>query len=789
MALPGISIQYRKGQAVQNDNDTACLPLVIGCSSAGPYGVTTLLSGPQDLTQFGVGAGVELAAEVGAEAGWPVLFRRVPITTSSVIGGVVKAPKNIVATSLFGALLMAGATSPNGDVVVTALQAGVQIELANDGASKTLQTTVSGKSIRVRLATDAGSAVTTNATQLETELNTNAAALVVATKQGTGAGAAAVLAPTTIANGDVSYLPRQPGVTVTHVVAGAGTVLSVGVVGKTITVNIATNADSEPTSTAAQVVAKLQDTGAAMLLVAPTASGTGAGLAGKWAATSISYGSTGAMVLSGPPVDRFDVQVRVLRGGTIGGAGIISIQWSLDAGNSWSSEAIVPTTGIVVLQDTRLISGITATFTGVLDAGDLFYAVSTQPEAALADVLTQVDQACQNTTYKFGMVVGHTPLSRSQAGQLDTVLQQYKQTRFVTGLFPIRDQNATEIESDWRTAVQLDFQGFVSQIGLVRLVAGWFEHSSSYTLRQYHRPWVYAVAARRAAISVHESCGYTGRGPVPAVGNAPPGYVQLNGADANGGVFYRALVPGVSVQHVAASGNNKPLAVLGGPVITVILGTDGGGLVNSTAAQVAAAVNAVAPFLVTATATGTGASVAGTQAQPVQIVGNPISHDERLQQGLDSARFITSRTYDESPGSYWITASPTMADSSEGGYTTMQTSDVMLSVGRVAKAAAFPYIEDTPATIPFAESDVVPKGAIELTAGADIEVNIGGQVEAFLFRPKKDGRASAGAYPANVPACQVLRNYSLKDTNELRLVASANLLGEIRTITIAVQPQ
>lgn len=73
-------------------------------------------------------------------------------------------------------------------------------------------------------------------------------------------------------NANVTYLSKQTGlggnaITVTHVAAGANTPLSVSVTGNAITVNLATNAGSVPTSTAAQVVAAVNANGPASALV------------------------------------------------------------------------------------------------------------------------------------------------------------------------------------------------------------------------------------------------------------------------------------------------------------------------------------------------------------------------------------------------------------------------------------------------------------------------------------------------------------------------------------------
>lgn len=73
-------------------------------------------------------------------------------------------------------------------------------------------------------------------------------------------------------NNDLKYSARKVGtggnaITVTYVVAGASTPLSVSVATNAITVNVATNGSSAATSTAAQVEAAVEASAAASALV------------------------------------------------------------------------------------------------------------------------------------------------------------------------------------------------------------------------------------------------------------------------------------------------------------------------------------------------------------------------------------------------------------------------------------------------------------------------------------------------------------------------------------------
>lgn len=96
--------------------------------------------------------------------------------------------------------------------------------------------------------------------------------------------------------------------------------------------------------------------------------------------------------------------------------------------------------------------------------------------------------------------------------------------------------------------------------------------------------------------------------------------VTIDMTNANADLTYTAVATGpsgnlISVTHVDPSAASQALAVtVDGDIITVSLATNSGSSITSTAAQVAAAVNA-ATDLVTCTAEGTGAGIVNAEAQ------------------------------------------------------------------------------------------------------------------------------------------------------------------------------
>lgn len=133
---------------------------------------------------------------------------------------------------------------------------------------------------------------------------------------GSAPGGTAATLTTALAglNNDLIYTARTPGVsgneiTVTYVVAGVSTPLSVSVSGTAITVNVATDAGGNPTSTAAQVAAAIAANGDANFLVsaANAAGNDGTGVVTAMTAAALTggtatIGGTDAFVQTSAPI-------------------------------------------------------------------------------------------------------------------------------------------------------------------------------------------------------------------------------------------------------------------------------------------------------------------------------------------------------------------------------------------------------------------------------------------------------------------------------------------------------
>jgi Bacteriophage tail sheath protein len=123
-----------------------------------------------------------------------------------------------------------------------------------------------------------------------------------------GRGIAALTTALTGTNNDLVFTSKFAGLAgnstrVRYVVAGASTPLSISVSGSDITVNVATDAGSLPTSTASQVMAAVNgDTAARKLVTASLAAGNdGTGVVTALAYTNLTGGSEGEMRQKLPP--------------------------------------------------------------------------------------------------------------------------------------------------------------------------------------------------------------------------------------------------------------------------------------------------------------------------------------------------------------------------------------------------------------------------------------------------------------------------------------------------------
>ena len=208
--------------------------------------------------------------------------------------------------------------NPNSDITYAAATGGtggnnITITYVDGGVGTALDVSVIGDNITVSFDAAAPPTAAEVANFISTDSSAGAIAaraLVTATAEGDGSGQVGVVPGVTLAGGgdidsDITYTALSSGiggnsVSISYVVSGLNTPLSVGVVGNDITVYVATDGYGSATSTAADIANFINtDAGAgavaARALVAPVASGTGLGYVEAISQTNLSGGLDSAV--------------------------------------------------------------------------------------------------------------------------------------------------------------------------------------------------------------------------------------------------------------------------------------------------------------------------------------------------------------------------------------------------------------------------------------------------------------------------------------------------------------
>lgn len=532
---PAVTSTLRRSKQSINPQGYHARAVVLGFAKLGTRNQIYTLRSEADLSQFGNGEGIEAAAEIGSQAGWPVNFVPVEGTGQTPSAITKTAASGAVPKTLYGQILLTGAA--NGSMLFRALVAGGTLTVQTGGA---LAAAVNGTAVLLTIP------AATTATAVDTFYNgvdpgaTAARAIFTDAIIGTGAGNAGTTLATTSADaGGLTF--RAPDNTNTYRVRiqmpGINPTASPTAVyaGNDLTLTHATDAAGTPLTTADQFAALPAVTGGVILV-----SSGGTGLAGPAAAYStLQYGSTAAMTVSGTAPDDLAIVVVVTRGGTIGNTGL-AFQWSADGGVSFSSDIAIPVSGIKLLSDGVLNTGLTVTFTGVLEVGDKWTFTAARPVVAPADILLAVDGVCAATSYKLGFLLPMFACDKTNAALIDAKLQAAYQNMRLRAVVNVRDFNNAETRSQFEAALGNDFVGFVSAHGLVRVAAGHYSSRSTYTGRIYRRPISMIWAGRRCAIAVHQDPMEKELGQLPNIQFVK----DASGIVTNPGIYYDAFPNG-----------------------------------------------------------------------------------------------------------------------------------------------------------------------------------------------------------------------------------------------------
>lgn len=335
------------------------------------------------LSEFGAGPASEEAAGALNEPNHGAVYQ---IKSASSVAGTVSSVTKISGATVgsivndFGDFLSLGVDF-NGNVLFKAKIAGAQVQ-ADVGGSETIST--------VGLVTSIQVTSSSTGTSLAALVNGDAGTLVNWGVTATGTGASVCMQGWAIYDetaGRIGFQALTGSMQVRNVIAGSNTARSVALTGGTIVDLISsTNSHGEPTSTGIQFQSDL----VALAIANPgkfrsTLAGSGMGILGAKTLTNLPFGSSGTMTVSGAPFDGYQVSVQIVTGGALGAA-----SFRLSLGKSGTSPIyggntyLIPSGGIVTIADT----GLTLTFSGTFDSGDLFSFTTTAPQSTLSDILS-----------------------------------------------------------------------------------------------------------------------------------------------------------------------------------------------------------------------------------------------------------------------------------------------------------------------------------------------------------------------------------------------------------------
>lgn len=338
------------------------------------------------LSEFGGGPATEVAGTALSETDHGALYQiKSASSTAGTVGSVTKTAGATQGTAVdsYGAVLATGA-SFNGDVLFTAKVAGAELSITVGGATNTI---VTGNNVALTVTNS------TTGAQLAALITGVPAALAIwgATALGSGAAVCAQsLSTYSETAGRIVVRALQGSIQYRVTVSGTNTALAVALTGGTIVdVTQSTNANGEPTGTALAIQSLLASLAAANPGVFTSSlAGAGTGLLGAKSLTSLTFGSTGAMTVSGSPNDAYEVTVAIRTGGALGAA---DFRVSLGKANGvpifGPAVYLIPSSGVVTLPDT----GLTLTFTGSFDALDRFAFATTAPTSTLADIISALE--------------------------------------------------------------------------------------------------------------------------------------------------------------------------------------------------------------------------------------------------------------------------------------------------------------------------------------------------------------------------------------------------------------
>ncbi|MDO9016676.1 MAG: DUF2586 family protein [Deltaproteobacteria bacterium] len=274
-----------------------------------------------------------------------------------------------------------------------------------------------------------------------------------------------------------------------------------------------------------EAAATLLDLAGGPIVVCKTVSQTAGALtgltSGETAAPTPSGATPMTCAVTGTPLDKYDVKVKVIRAGATLQALTASVRISLDGGTTYGPETPVPSSGALVIANT----GITITFDDDSDslqlyADNVYSFGSTAPAfdaTGLAAALTACEAAADTLDHEYVHVVG--PIN---ATTFATVVASATRLRAASNLrwflTEARDQNSGESVATWVGVLEGTDPGFAGLTDtLVTVCPAYATQASRVMPATWRRPLAWLLSPRFATIPVQQHPGRVRTGAIAGI--------------------------------------------------------------------------------------------------------------------------------------------------------------------------------------------------------------------------------------------------------------------------------
>lgn len=228
--------------------------------------------------------------------------------------------------------------------------------------------------------------------------------------------------------------------------------------------------------------------------------------------SAVTQSGTGLSVLTttgSVAVDAYEVIVAIVVGAANPAAGLATIKWSLDGGQTYSAETQLPVSGIYAIVG----AGVTLNFSAAsLVALDTYSFSTVAPAYSVGQFGTAFDALLADPTEWFLVHAVGVPADGAAAAALFASLDAKlttaeSQFRYARGLMQAQDDTDANIKTT-----------FISLVSTrVVVAAGFCRLTSPISLAQYKRPASFVVGARASAVDPSEDLGKVATGACPGV--------------------------------------------------------------------------------------------------------------------------------------------------------------------------------------------------------------------------------------------------------------------------------